>query len=60
MNRKNDSLNNDQHDEDRADYDFSGLSDIDLVILQNQIRGTGDDDFLNAILKELGKRQRGG
>jgi len=36
------------------------LSDTDLVILQSDARKTGDKDFVNAILIELSKRQKGG
>lgn len=41
-----------------SDYDFSGLTDLDLVALQKELRGTGDDEFLDAVLKELGKRHK--
>jgi hypothetical protein len=42
-------------------YDFSGLSDLELVQLQKKMRGSddpSDKEFLNAILVELGRRQR--
>ena len=42
-----------------GEYDFSGLSDLDLVILQKRIRDSGTDkEFLDAILKEIGRRQK--
>ena len=41
------------------DYPNLGfLSDIDLVILQSEARKTGDQDFVNAILIELGNREK--
>jgi hypothetical protein len=46
------------NEKELIDYDFSGMSDIDLVLMQKQVRDSGQDkEFLNAILKELGERQ---
>jgi hypothetical protein len=43
------------------DYDFTGMTDLELVKLQAEMRKSPfpeDRAFLDAILKELGKRQR--
>lgn len=42
-------------------YDFTGMTDVELVVLQSKMRRspffTDDNDFLNAILEELVARQ---
>ncbi len=35
------------------------MTDLELVVLQSEARKTGDTDFVDAILIELGKRQKG-
>ena len=40
------------------EYDFSHMSDLDLVKMQHDLRKIPEDkEFLNAVLIELGKRQ---
>jgi len=34
------------------------MTDMELVVLQSEARKTKDTDFVNAILIELGKRQK--
>lgn len=42
-----------------GEYDFSFFSDLELAVMQSQVRESGEDkEFVNAILVELGKRQR--
>ena len=39
------------------DYpNLENMSDLELAIMQSEARKTGDTDFVNAILMELGKR----
>ena len=40
------------------EYNFSHMTDIELVVMQKDLRKCPEDkDFLNAVLEELGKRQ---
>lgn len=42
-----------------TDYDFSGLSDLELGVLQHKARRFPEDkDFVDAVLRELGKREK--
>ena len=42
-----------------TDYDFSGLSDLELGILQSKARRFPEDKhFADAVLRELGKREK--
>ena len=41
------------------EYDFNHMSDIELVKMQKDLRKYPEDkEFLNAVLKELGERQK--
>ena len=45
----------------RPAYDFSAMSDLELVKMQHEVKKAGfaeDKEFRNAILVELGKRQK--
>ena len=47
--------------ETSSSYDLSGMTDLELASLQAEIRKSPfpeDKEFLDSILKELGKRQR--
>ena len=49
-----------KYSEKALNYDFTGLTDFDLVCLQSEMRKSPfamDKHFLDAILVELGKRQ---
>ena len=43
---------------DYTDFDFNLFSDLELVSMQSESRKIGDVDFVNAILIELGRRQK--
>lgn len=45
--------------EAKMEYDFNHMSDIELVKMQKDLRKYPEDkEFLNAVLKELGERQK--
>ena len=43
---------------DYTDFDFSLFSDLELVSMQSESRKIVDLDFVNAVLTELGRRQK--
>lgn len=48
-------------EQEQAACDFSGMTDIELVLMQSQVRQAGfeeDREFLNAVLEEIGRRHK--
>ena len=44
---------------DVTGYDFTGLSDLDLVVMQKQVRDSKVDlEFLAAVMNEIAKRAK--
>jgi hypothetical protein len=43
---------------DYSEFEFTYFTDLELVEMQNRARAVADTPFVDAILKELGKRQR--
>jgi len=41
------------------EYDLSNMDSLELAVMQKELRElTEDKNFLNAVLKELGRRQK--